>query len=119
MPGPLVTEIKSGRRRLVGSPVFGSICDGLAALSVEPSCSPGGSEHSDFCTIFPRLSWCDCSASIGWIPRYFRVSAVMFSRKWIFAAVCASFSTIATEVSSLHNDRIVRIHEFRFSARGS
>lgn len=38
------------------------------------------------------------------MPRYSLESAVTFSRKWIFAAVAEafeSFSTIATDVSSL------------------
>lgn len=93
IPGPLVADMKSGRRRRVPS----------ASLSPSPVFDSGRWLRA-FCTRFARLSWWDSRAMIGWIPRCSRVSAVTFSRKWILAALPESlfvFSTMATEVSSL------------------
>lgn len=81
IPGPLVTDMKSGflysinpllsRRRM--------------AFSARSS-SDAGRLRKALSTSFARFSRCESSATIGWIPLYCLVSAVMFSRKWIFAA---------------------------------
>lgn len=104
IPGPLVAEMKSGMRRrfLVPSAFLIASVDPRSALF--PSSDTSGRCLNALSTSFARFSWCDCSASMGWMPRYCLVSAVIFSRKCIVEAFDgrSCFSTIATEVSSLY-----------------
>lgn len=103
IPGPLVTDMKSGflRTRAPSSlPARRRIVFPASSFS-----SGEGRLRKALSISFARFSRCESSATIGWIPLYSLVSAVMFSRKWSFAAGLRAgsscFSTTETEVSSL------------------
>jgi len=104
MPGPRVTEMKSGF--LLRHARF------AAAIASSPSRrSALGSSCMASLIRVARLSWCDSSDTMGWTPWYTELFEVIFLWKWRTAlgnrerSLCSS---MATEVSS-HDVSMARV----------